>query len=79
MFSKFKTIGVEAGVDVGLGLGKTVGVASGAAIVDCFFTNFPLLQTSFALFVMHLNSLPKWVLMTPFLLQGDPAFGVFAE
>ena len=78
MFSKFKTIG-EVGDGVGVGVGETVWITSGVATDDSFFTILPLLQTSFALFLMHLNSLPTWVLMTPFLLQGDPAFGVLAE
>jgi hypothetical protein len=79
MFSKFKAIGGEEGVGIGVGIGETVRVTSGAAADDSFFTIFPLLQTSFALFLMHLNSLPIWVLVTPFLLQGDPALGVLAE
>jgi hypothetical protein len=78
MFSKFKTIGGEVGDGVGVGVGETFWITSGAAD-DSLFTIFPLLQTSFALFLMHLNSLPTWVLMTPFLLQVDPAFGVLAE
>jgi hypothetical protein len=67
------------GATLGVGLGATLVVTSGAATELSLFTTFPLLQTNFPPFFRHLNSLPLCVLVIPFLLQLDPAFGVLAE
>jgi hypothetical protein len=73
------SVKVGFGVGVEVGLGTTLGVTSGAASEVSLFNIFPLLHTNFPFFLRHLNSLPLWVLMTPFLLQLDPSFGEFAE